>query len=108
MLDPTMGAINADNMNGFLIGDVSGGKIQYAVKGEGGSPQKYTTIIKWLKILRDKQFSPQSFADFINRFTIEEKEKRISQIRKLSQKSIDGLVRYHGEKLTEELLFNKK
>jgi hypothetical protein len=38
MLDPTMGAINADNMNGFLIGDVSGGKIQYAVKGEGGSP----------------------------------------------------------------------
>ena len=108
MLDPTMGAINADNMNGFLIGDVSGGKIQYAVKGEGGSPQKYTTIIKWLKILKDKQFSPQSFADFINRFTIEEKEKRISQVKELSQKSIDGLVRYHGEKLTKELVFNKK
>ena len=43
-----------------------------------------------------------------NDFTIEEKEKKISQVRELSQKSIDGLVRYHGEKLTEELLFNKK
>lgn len=43
------GAIKADATKGFLIGDVSKDGIQYAVKGEYGSPQGFTEIIKDLR-----------------------------------------------------------
>ena len=43
------GAIKADATKGFMIGDVSKNGIQYAVKGEFGSPQGFTEIIKDLQ-----------------------------------------------------------
>lgn len=43
------GAIKADATKGFMIGDVSKNEIQYAVKGEFGSPQGFTEIIKDLQ-----------------------------------------------------------
>ena len=54
--DP-QGVIYADNANGFLIGDVSLGGLQFAVKGAFGSPQSFTMIINWLKKIKEQDFS---------------------------------------------------
>jgi hypothetical protein len=58
-VDP-QGVIYADNANGFLIGDVSLGGLQFAVKGAFGSPQNFATVIKELKKMKEQDFSFES------------------------------------------------
>ena len=47
------GARRADTLNGFLVGDASKGNIQYAVKGQYGSPQGYKEVLKLLERIDD-------------------------------------------------------
>lgn len=101
-VDP-QGVIYADNANGFLIGDISLGGLQFAVKGAYGSPQNFTTIINWLKKIRDQNFSFESFQEFIQRFKEIEQEKATKLVKPLTKRSIDSMIRYHGDKLLEPL-----
>lgn len=105
--DP-QGVIYADNANGFLIGDISLGGIQFAVKGAYGSPQNFTTIINWLKKIKEQNFSIQAFQEFIQRFKDVEQEKAIKLVKPMTKRSVDAMIRYHGENLLEPLMqFNK-
>ena len=53
VMHDTYGARRADSLNGFLVGDASKGNIQYAVKGEYGSPQGYSQVLKLLDRIND-------------------------------------------------------
>ena len=97
------GVIAADNANGFLIGDISVGGLQFAVKGAYASPQGFKTIIGWLRKIKENNFSIQSFSEFINRFTEIEQQKSTKLVKEMSKKSISGMIRYHGNKLLEPL-----
>lgn len=105
--DP-QGVIYADNANGFLIGDISLGGIQFAVKGAHGSPQNFTTIINWLKKIKEQNFSIQAFQEFIQRFKDVEQENATKLVKPMTKRSIDAMIRYYGENLLEPLMqFNK-
>ena len=101
-VDP-QGVIYADNANGFLIGDVSLGGLQFAVKGAFGSPQNFTTIINWLKKIKEQDFSFEMLRKFIERFKYIEQEKATKLVKPMTQRSINAMVRYHGDKLLEPL-----
>ena len=98
------GVIRADNANGFLIGDISIGGLQFAVKGAYGSPQNFNQIIQWLKKIKEQNFSLQSFQDFIERFKTLEQEKATSLVKPLSKRSIDAMLRYHEEDLLKSVI----
>lgn len=100
--DP-QGVIYADNANGFLIGDISLGGLQFAVKGAFGSPQNFTTIINWLKKIKEQNFSFASLQEFIERFKYAEQEKAIQLVKPMTKRSIEAMVRYYGDKLLEPL-----
>lgn len=104
MLDPQYGAIVADNANGFLIGDTSLGGIQFAVKGQFGGAQHYHEIKKAAVELL-KNFSPENIKNFIVRFREQEAEsaKSLIESRRLSQRSISAMIRYHGDKLLDHV-----
>lgn len=97
-IDP-QGVIQADNANGFLIGDISIGGLQFAVKGEYGSPQGFSEIIKWLKKIKEENFSVNSFQNFIQRFKEHEQEKSTKLVKPLTKRSISGMLRFHEEDL---------
>lgn len=95
MLDTSYGAIKADATRGFLIGDVSNGTTQYAVKGVFGSPQGTKEVIKAFKTMAEDNFSEESFAAFIKQFTYDELHRGYKpQIRELTQKSINATARF--------------
>lgn len=98
------GVINADNANGFLIGDTSYGGLQMAVKGAYGSPQNFAMIIKWLKEIQKENFTLEAFQKFIIRFKDIEQEKATKLVKPLTQRSISGMLKYHGENLTKPLI----
>lgn len=101
MLDGTYGAINADATKGFLIGDVSKGGLQFAVKGIFGSPQGTKEVIKDFKKIQKENFSIQSFDDFLNKYYINElKTKYKPQIKEMTTRSLNAMLRYHEELLT--------
>ena len=100
--DP-QGVIMADNANGFLIGDVSVGGLQFAVKGAYGSPQNFTTIIQWLKKIQNDEFSYATFQEFINRFKEVEQEKATKLVKPMTKRSIESMIRYHGDNLLKPL-----
>lgn len=99
MTYPGLGVISADNANGFLIGDVSMGGVQFAVKGQFGSPQNFKTIIKWLKEIKQDNFSISSLQNFIQRFTIIEQEKARTLVRPMTERSIASMVQFHEDNL---------
>ena len=101
------GVIQADNSNGFLIGDISIGGLQFAVKGIHASPQNYKMIVEWLKKIRDDDFSSASIRQFIERFKEEEQERATKLVKPMLQKSISAMVRYHGEKLLQQTKVEK-
>lgn len=101
MLDTSYGAIKADNTKGFLIGDVSNGTTQYAVKGIFASPQGTKDVIKQFQQLKDQGFSPAAFANLIKYFTYDELHRGYEpQIQKMSQRSINGVINYAQKHLT--------
>ena len=102
-VDP-QGVIQADNANGFLIGDISIGGLQFAVKGAYGSPQNFKMIITWLKKIKEQDFSFASFQEFIYLFKEIEQEKATRLVKPMLQKSIDSMIRYHRDKLFESYL----
>lgn len=53
VMHESYGARRADSLNGFLVGDASKGNIQYAVKGQYGSPQGYKEVLKLLDRIDD-------------------------------------------------------
>lgn len=93
------GVIQADNANGFLMGDTSIGGLHFAVKGNLSGPQNFTMIINWLKKLRDSDFSEGALQTFITRFKDEERQRATSLVKPLLTKSIAGMVQYHGDNL---------
>lgn len=102
------GVIYADNANGFLLGDVSVGGLQFAVKGAYGSPQNFTTIVNWLKKIKEDNFSFQALKDFIEHFKDVEREKATSLVKPLSKRSLDAMIRYHEDDLLKPIAqFNK-
>lgn len=101
-VDPK-GVIQADNANGFLIGDTSLNRVQYAVKGLGGSPQNFTLIIKELKKIKESGFSMSSFYRFIERFTELEKEKATSLVKKQTEESVQAMIKKYGDELFKPL-----
>lgn len=106
-VDP-QGVIYADNANGFLIGDVSLGGLQFAVKGAFGSPQSFITIVNWLKKIKVQDFSFESLKEFIERFKYAEQEKATKLVKPMAKRSIETMVRYHGNNLLEPLsVFSK-
>lgn len=103
MLDTSYGAIKADATKGFLLGDISKGTTQYAVKGAFGSPQGTKDVIERFKELRAKGFSQEAFASFIKYFTYDELHKHYTpQIKELSKRSISALVRNAQKTLTSK------
>lgn len=94
----------ADNANGFLIGDVQLDGLQFAVKGAYGSPQNFTLIIQWLKKIQEANFSSASIEQFIERFREIEEKKATTLVKPMVQRSIDGMARYHGDKLLNSYL----
>lgn len=87
MTHPKLGAIQADYLNGFLLGDVSRNNLQFAVKGDFGSPQGFKQVAKELKKL-SSDFSEQNLKEFIKQFTTIPEDKA-SQIRQLTEKEIN-------------------
>ena len=102
-IDP-QGVINADNANGFLIGDVSLGGLQFAVKGAYGSPQNFAMIVKWLREIKENNFSFESFQNFIHRFKDIEQEKATKLVKPMLKRSISGMISYHRDALLEPLV----
>lgn len=107
MLDSKYGAINADNANGFLIGDVSLGGLQFAVKGKGGGVQNFSNVIAGLQALY-QNFSHQSVLDFKQKFIDQELKTAKSQLIKMEEKDMQGLIRYHKDKLLKNLPYINK
>lgn len=97
------GVIYADNANGFLLGDISAGGLQFAVKGAYGSPQNFAAIVNWLKKIKEDNFSFQALKEFIERFTDVEKEKATSLVKPLSKRSLNAMLRYHQDDLLKPL-----
>lgn len=102
-IDP-QGVIQADNANGFLIGDISIGGLQFAVKGKYGSPQGFSEIIKWLKKIKEENFSVNSFQNFIQRFKEYEQEKSTKLVKPLTKRSISSMVRRHEDDLLKSFI----
>ena len=102
-IDP-QGVIQADNANGFLIGDISIGGLQFAVKGKYGSPQGFSEIIKWLKKIKEENFSVDSFQNFIQRFKEYEQEKSTKLVKPLTKRSISSMVRRHEDDLLKSFI----
>ena len=102
-IDP-QGVIQADNANGFLIGDIYIGGLQFAVKGKYGSPQGFSEIIKWLKKIKEENFSVDSFQNFIQRFKEYEQEKSTKLVKPLTKRSISSMVRRHEDDLLKSFI----
>lgn len=101
MLDTSYGAIKADATKGFLLGDIANGTTQYAVKGAFGSPQGTAEVINYFEKMEKSNFTPQSFADFIKHFTYDELHKNYKpQIKEMSKRSINGMLRHIDKTLT--------
>lgn len=103
MLHTKYGVIAADNANGFLMGDVKMGGLQFQVKGELAGPQGVTQVKKELILLKDSNFSYQAFDLFKQHLIEEEQKKAKSLIKPLTKKSLNGMIRYYGEKLLEPI-----
>lgn len=103
MVSVPHGCINADNANGFLIGDTSLGGLQFAVKGAFGSAQSFTKIIAELRRIDEQDFSPAAFQEFVNKMKYQEQEKATSLITPLSKRSLSTTLRYHGEELLSSI-----
>ena len=100
MLDGTYGAINADATKGFLIGDVSRGGLQFAVKGIFGSPQGTKEVIKDFKKMRDDNFSKESFGNFLMKYYVQELQNDYKpQIRQMTKRSLTAMIKSHEELL---------
>ena len=97
------GVIQADNANGYLIGDVSIGGLQFAVKGEYGGPQNFAVIVSWLKKIKEDNFSQRSLQEFINRFKEVEDEKATKLVKPMTKRSISAMLRYHQDDLLKSL-----
>ena len=82
------GAIKADATKGFMIGDVSKDGIQYAVKGEFGSPQGFTEIIKDLQNWSNLS-TEDTLKQLVQKYFIDELKKDYKpQIKKMTVQTI--------------------
>ena len=82
------GAIKADATKGFLIGDVSKNGIQYAVKGEYGSPQGFTEIIKDLRNWQNLS-TKDTLKQLVQKYFIDELKKDYKpQIKEMTAQTI--------------------
>lgn len=88
------GVIYADNANGFLVGDLSKGGLQFAVKGRGGGMQGYKKVIEQLIILQSKDFSYGAYQDFIHTLTEVERNKATPLVKEMSTRSLQQSVSY--------------
>lgn len=87
---PKFGAIQADYLNGFLLGDVTKGNIQFAVKGQFGSPQGFKQVVNFLNKIGD-DFNEKKLQQLIKYFTKIPKNKT-SQIKQLQQDEIEHII----------------
>ena len=95
------GVIQADNANGFLIGDTSLRGMQFAVKGEYGGPQGFKRIMKWLEDIVESGFSKEGLQNFIVRFTEEERQRATKLVKPMTQESIQTIL---NKQMEQELL----
>ena len=102
--DDPSGVIKADNANGFLIGDVSIGGLQFAVKGAFGGPQNFKRIVTWLKKIKQDNFSDEAFNAFIQRFKEIEIEKSHSLAKELMTDTIQTMITTCKEELLNDLV----
>lgn len=101
MLDSTYGAINADATKGYLIGDVSRGGLQFAVKGAFGSPQGTKEVIQDFKKMQIENFSMASFGEFLMKYYTKELAKNYKpQIKEMTSRSLNAMLHHHEELLS--------
>lgn len=97
MLDDRYGAIKADATKGYMIGDVEKNNIQYAVKGQYGSPQGIRDVINAFRKMVDSDFNESDLNNFIKKYTEDEykrsEEKLQPQIKKINEKALDELLK---------------
>ena len=90
MTNKTYGAIAADATKGFMIGDISRGGVQYAVKGAFGSPQGFKDVYNYIKKIRENDIiTKEGLQDIVNHYTTEEEKKEYKpQIKILTKESL--------------------
>lgn len=91
VLNPKFGAINADNAAGTLIGDVRKNGVQFAVKGDYASPQGFMDITKDFQELQ-KNFSAENLYKLIEKWTVEEEERAVPQIKKMTEDTLNEYI----------------
>lgn len=81
------GATQVDNRNGFLIGDVKKGNINFAVKKDMASPQKILAIYKFLSLIMKDIDNPEIFVgQLVDKFRTKEETRRVAtQAKKLTE-----------------------
>lgn len=96
MLDKQYGAIAADATKGYMIGDVERNGVQYAVKGQFGSPQGIRDVINNFKKIIEKDFNESDLQEFIEKYTTEEYKRSENilqpQIKKIVDKEVESLL----------------
>lgn len=108
-MEGSHGAIQADATRGFMIGDISKGGVQYAVKGNFGSPQGYKEVLKSFKELQENGFSKSAFEAMIKRYTKDELEKNYKpQIKKLSMEGLKKGACGEIDRLVKKEVMNLK
>lgn len=97
------GVVWADNANGFFMGDLHKGGLQFAVKGKGGSIQGTKRVIEALKKLQAENFSFDAYQSFVDIFTRIEQEKATPLVAQMSKKSIEASVRAYYKKIEKDI-----
>lgn len=96
MIDDRYGVKKADATKGFMIGDVRSGGIQYAVKGEFGSPQHFKDVYNTFEKLLGSDgsgLSPENIDKIIDKYLIEERQRNYApQAKELVSDEITKLL----------------
>ena len=89
------GAIKADATKGFLIGDITYGRVQYAVKGVFGSPQGFKDVYNYIKKIKENDLiTKEGLKKIIEHYTTEEENKNYKpQIKVLSKQTLKNALR---------------
>lgn len=106
MLDENYGAIKADATKGFVIGDVASNGIQYAIKGQYGSPQGWKDVKNQFLKIKDN-FNEESLKNTIKYFLEDELDRKYTpQIKEMSEETIQNYMEKHKRQISN-LIKNK-
>lgn len=97
------GVIWADNANGFFMGDLHKGGLQFAVKGKGGSIQGTKRVVEALKKLQAENYSFDAYQALVEAFTTIEQKKATPLVAQMSKRSIEASVKAYYKKVEKDI-----